>query len=539
MKETASKLEIAKARLALEGVKSTPHSSVPGRFYRDIARTASLFFFLTQILACSRDRFSPPPDTLVVALESSPINFDPRVLTDQASWRVSDTVFTGLMKKTKEGGFTPDLARSCTTEDARTWRCTLRKGIRFHDGRSLTSRDVAFTYESLIEEGFVSSKKEVMKVITSIETPSEDEIVFRLAAPYSSFPAQLVLGVIPEGTSTREVNERPVGTGPFVFIRHVPDSRLEFQRFEDFYDGPAKTRNLIFRIVPDSTTRALELLNGSLHLSINNLTPDILPRLAEAKNLKVSILPGSNYGYIAFNMRDPLLSRKAVRKALALALDREAIVRGIWRDTVVLTDSLLPEGHWARNRSISPIRRNVDEARGLLDREGLVETGGKPRFVLTYKISTDEMALLQATAIAAQWKEAGVKTEIRASDFSVFYHDVVRGAFQVISMRWQGITDPDHYHDVFHSRSFPPRAWNRGFYSNPCVDSWIDAARQTLDRDKRRQIYALIQEQVQEDLPYISLYTARTVAVHDVRVSGIETIPPTGDFTFLRFLGRS
>jgi peptide/nickel transport system substrate-binding protein len=460
-------------------------------------------------------------------------------LTDQSSWRVADAIFTSLMKKAPRGEFAPDLAEACDTTDAQTWTCQLRHDVFFHDGRQLRAADVAFTYRSVLAEDFRSSKKQALKIIRAIETPGEDEVVFRLETPYASFPNQLLLGIIPAGTSKDEAKNHPVGTGPFLFESFVPDNRVTIRRFDRYYGEKARMARVIYRVIPDATTRALELLRGSVHLVINSLPPDMLPRLGTSPGVKVTILPGSNHGYVAFNFKDPVLSKKEVRRALALALDRKAIVSGLWRDTVEQTETLLPDDHWATAPDLPELKRDLAEAGRLLDTAGFpVPPGGGPRLSLTYKTSTDEMTVLQATAIAAQWREAGVETVIRSHDFAVFYDDVIRGNFRVFSMRWQGITDPDHYHDVFHSRSFPPRGWNRGHFSDPLVDSWIDQARQILARPERQRLYWQIQRRVSEELPYIPLYRARNVAVHDSRLTGIEAIPPTGDFTFLREIGR-
>lgn len=489
---------------------------------------------------CHRESDRPPADTLVVAIESSPLDLDPRVGSDQNSWRVHHAVFSALVRKGGPGEYVPDLAESFGTEDAITWRFRLREGLRFHDGRALTSADVAFTFRSLLADGFTSSKKEPLRIIREIRTPSPRDVEFVLTAPYASFPLQLLLGIVPEGTTTAALNARPIGSGPYRLVENRPDDRLVFERFEGWHGSPGagNLRRLVYRVLPDSTTRALELLRGSLHLAINSLPPDVLPRLAKAPGLAVTATPGSTYMYLAFNLRDPVLGKREVRQALALAIDREALAAGLWRGTVDPTETLLPPGHWAR-AELPPLRHDPAEARRLLDAAGYPDPGGgRPRLSVAYKTSTDETSVLQATAIAAQWKTVGVEARIRSNDFATFYQDVVKGSFQLFSLRWQGIDDPDHYHEVFLSTSIPPGGWNRGFFADPEVDRWIGDARAVVDRSLRRPLYVKIQERLARELPYVSLFTARTIAVHDARLTGLDRLPPSGDFTFLPFLGR-
>lgn len=474
-----------------------------------------------------------------MALESAPLHLDPRLGTDQASWRVADVLFNGLLKKGAGGDYLPDLAASFGSPDGITWTIRLRPGVKFHDGRLLTSRDVAFTYRSLVAPGFVGGKKQTMALVGRIETPDPLTVVFRLTEPYASFTAQLLLGIVPDGTTAAEGDARPVGTGSYRLAENVRDERLVFHAFDGCFDGAPATPRLVYRIVPDATTRALELLNGSLDLSVNSVPPDLLPVFRKSPRLAVEIRPGATYAYLAFNLRDPVLKDLRVRRALALALDRDALVSGLWRGTVEKTETLLPPGHWAR-ADLPPLTRDLAAAKRLLDEAGYPDPGnGAPRLTLAYKTSTDEMSVLQATAIAAQWREAGVATVIRSNDFAVFYQDIVRGSFRLYSLRWQGISDPDHFHEVFDSRAVPPNGWNRGFFSDPEVDARIAAARRTLDQAARRPLYEEIQRRVARELPYVSLYVARNVVVHAAGLSGVETLQPSGDFTFLRYVGRS
>ena len=519
---------------------SSRRPAAPGLVRAAALGAAALLSILSVLsLPACRQAHITSPDELIVALETGPISFDPRVLTDQASWRVADVVFNGLLRKGERGEFLPDLAEEMSSEGARVWRFRLRPGVRFHDGRPLTSRDVAFTFRSLMEPSFASSKKEPLRIVEAIETPGPLEVVFRLKEPYASFPVQLLLGILPDGTTAEAARARPIGTGPYRFVDYRPDDRVVFERWDGTFGEKAKLPRLVYRIVPDATTRALELLRGSLHLSINNLPPDLLPRLAGHRNVSVTIRPGANYAYLAFNLRDPVLRKLEVRRALALALDRDALVHGLWRDTVEETETLLPPGHWARDDGLPVLRRDLNGARRLLDAAGYPDPGGgRPRLTLTYKTSTDETSVLQATAIASQWREIGVEAQIQSSDFAVFYQDIVKGSFRLFSLRWQGIVDPDHFREVFHSRSVPPKGWNRGFFSDPLVDQWIERARTTDDRATRKELYGRIQRRVAEELPYISLYLTKTVAVHDASLTGIDTIPQTADFTFLHRVGR-
>ncbi len=195
-------------------------------------------------------------DTLVVALESSPLHLDPRIGIDQNSWRVHHVVFNGLMKNGAIGDYVPDLAESVTSEDGAVWNVRLRPSVRFHDGRAVTSRDVVYTYQSLLAPSFLSSKKEPLRIIRSIEAPGPLDVVFRLERPYASFPLQLLFGIVPEGTSAEEGERAPIGTGPYRFVSYHADDRVTFERFDGYFGEKAKLEKLVYKIVSPSSTTA-------------------------------------------------------------------------------------------------------------------------------------------------------------------------------------------------------------------------------------------------------------------------------------------
>jgi peptide/nickel transport system substrate-binding protein len=149
------------------------------------------------------------------------------------------------------------------------------------------------------------------------------------------------------------------------------------------------------------------------------------------------------------------------------------------------------------------------------------------------KTSTEETTRLLAAVLQQQLSKVGIALDIRSFEFATFYSDVVKGSFQLYSLRWiGGNEDPDIFYYAFHSSSFPPKHANRGYYVNPEVDRLIEAGRTTLDQEKRRQIYAKVQQILARDLPYINLWFFDNVVVHSKRVKDLELNPP-GNYDFL------
>jgi peptide/nickel transport system substrate-binding protein len=280
---------------------------------------------------------------------------------------------------------------------------------------------------------------------------------------------------------------------------------------------------IILRAVPDPTVRALELRKGSVQLIVNGLAPDVIPGFRADSELRVVENPGSNYLYLGLNLDDPVLSQVAVRQAMAQALDRERLVESLYRGLGVVTETAMPPGHWARNEDLEPIPYDPAAARKLLDQAGFADpddSGPATRFDLTYKTSTDETALLQAQILQAMLADVGIGIEIRSYEFATFYNDIKQGNFQVFSLTWTGIVDPDFYAFTLHSGRVPPAGANRGRYRNPEFDRLIEAGARAVVAEERRPHYLRAQEILAAELPYISLFTKVNVAVMPRRLEG-------------------
>ena len=169
----------------------------------------------------------------------------------------------------------------------------------------------------------------------------------------------------------------------------------------------------------------------------------------------------------------------------------------------------------------------------LLDAAGFPAVHGV-RFHITMKTSTDENTRLMVAVMQQQLRQAGIALDIRSFEFATFFSDVQHGAFQMYSLRWiGGNEDPDIFEYVFHSAKFPPNGANRGYFADPRVDALIDQARQELDQNTRKQLYAEIQRTLADQLPYINLWYYDNVLVHSKRVRNL-TLNPSGNYDFLK-----
>lgn len=507
-----------------------PGAAVPTRSSR--VRTFFVFTITLFLLACSS---KPDPNTLVMIIENSPTNLDPRIGLDAQSERIDELIFDDLCTRDEHLNVQPGLAERWEIPNPLTYVFHLHQGVKFHDGRPLTSRDVKWTFDSLLQGKIRSTKAAAYRPVDHIDAPDDYTVVFHLKEPFATLLWNVsdgAIGIVPYG-SGEEISQNPMGSGPFRFVSAEPDKEVIIERNDGYWGAQARLKRVRFAVIPDATTRALELRKGSADIAVTSLTGDMVLALERASNLEVLHAPGTVLAYLAFNTRDPILKNVRVRQAVAYAIDRTPMIHYLLRDFARPAYSLLPPGSWAYNGDVPHYDYNPDRARQLLEQAGYPTVNGV-RLHLTMKTGTDENTRLMAAVLQQQLRDVGIALDIRTFEFATFFSDVTRGAYQVHSLRWVGGNeDPDIFEYVFHSAKFSPHGANRTYYANPRVDALIDQARGELDQNTRKQIYAEIQQILAEDLPYINLWYLDNVMVHTRRVQNL-TLNPPGNYDFLK-----
>ncbi len=228
------------------------------------------------LLACSACLRGPTPDpnVLVLAMPSGPNNLDPSIGLDDASQKIHALIFDNLMELDDHIRVTPKLAERLDHPTPTTYLVTLKQGVRFHDGHELTSADVVYTFRSFLDPEFVSGRKGGYRELHAVDATGRHTVVFTLDKPFTSFPINLIMPIVPAGAATT-LSRQPVGTGPYRFVRYGVDDRLELESFNEYFGGRPRNDGLILKIVPDDLMRGLELRKGTTDLVINDLTPDI------------------------------------------------------------------------------------------------------------------------------------------------------------------------------------------------------------------------------------------------------------------------
>jgi len=490
--------------------------------------------------ACTPRTRRPPDDTLVVLIEAAMTTADPRYAINGLDRKLSHLVNPGLTV-VDSPTLAPQLALASKVEhvDELTWEVTIRPDAKFSDGSAVTAADVAGTYRELIAPDSESLfHKGMAERFSSIEVTGERTVRFHLKGPLATFMTDIDFGIVSYRDGKPE-SGRTLGAGAFV-VREITSSHVLLDANPHHFGTKPKTPHVEIKFVRDGAARLLMLVGGSADLIQNAARPDLLEDVREKPRVKLEAGPSVFLTYLLINNTDPLFQDRRVRQAIAMAIDRPAIIAARFGGRAQLATGLLPATHWAYAKDARHWDHDVARARQLLDEAGFRDPDGDgplPRFSVVYKTSSDAFRVAVAGVIAAQLADVGIDVEVRSFEFATFFADVKKGTYQLASMQTAEITEPDFYYTYFHSSWIPsaqnPDGYNRWRYRNPEVDRLTEAGRREVDVDKRRALYGEVQRIVALDVPIVPLWHEDNVVLSNVDVQGF-TITPNARLIGLR-----
>jgi peptide/nickel transport system substrate-binding protein len=450
------------------------------------------------ISGCQPDR---EPRALVFAVAQAPVNLDPRFATDAASERINHLLYQRLVEFDAASREVPGLA-SWQMQDPQHYRFHLQQpAASFHDGKPLTAADVKATYESLLQLKNSPHTAE-FKHIQRISTPDAQTIDFELSRPDPHFAARLIIGILPADkiAAGHDFGHAALGSGAFKLDRW--DSELQLTRLND----GLKVR---FSEVKDPNVRVLKLKRGEVDLIQGDLPPELVKYLQKQSNISVQTVVGANYSYLGLNVQAEFLRDVRVRRAIAHAIDTQAIIDKVMVSHSRQANAILPPEHYAGNKTLQAYGYQPALARQLLQSAGV-----KLPLTLIYKTSTDPQRVRLATILQAQMQAAGIDLQIKSLDWGTFFADVQKGNFQMSGLTWVGIKTPEIYSKVFGSDNRPPAGFNRGGYRDAALDMLL-----------KNEDWPAATRRIHEQLPYIPLWYEGQFAAYQRSVKSYQPMP--------------
>lgn len=484
-------------------------------------------------------------DTLVFAMNTDVQSMDPQIQNDTTSEQVVKMLYNTLLKFEDDGTVVGDLAESWSvSEDKLTWTFNLKQGVKFHNGKELTSADVKATFDrALNAEAGGLRTTEIIKMFTAVEAPDPYTVTITTDAPYGpmeSLMCNMSLGIMDAdyieqygldlGTSAEGEN----GTGPFKVVSWERDQEIVVERFDDYFGTPAKLQTVVYTIIPEAASRVIALETGEVDV-IDKPTDEDLARLeADTENFTVLRKPTISQRLFRFGCNDPIISNTKVRQAIVYAIDRQAIIDALFTGSGYPSTAPLAPVTFGYS-DLGEIEQDLELAKSLLAEAGYPD-GFDTKIITTERYQN---GIELAEIISQQLAQIGINAKIEVWEWSA------------LSASWNGITADEFDQPIFIMGAGPSMRdadgglrglyttsetglndRNYGFYSNAEVDSLIEQGMQETDQQKRVEIYKEAMEILyREDPVAFWLFDMYGLAITSSKVEGV-TLSPISTITF-------
>ncbi len=489
--------------------------------------------------------------TLVVGLAAdSIVTLDPAAYSDRPTETVIRNLFDGLVTRTTDNEVVLELAESYEWIDETTCEFVIKQGVTFHNGEPLTADDVVYSFERILAEdgicGEASPRKGFLGTVTDVEKVDDYTVRFHFESAWAPFLQMLVHNQIVPQDYLEEVGcegfaEAPVGAGPYMFVEGALDDQIVMARFEDYYGGaddlppvgPAAPDQVIFKMIPETSTRIAALLAGEVDI-IQNVPSYMVPQLIGNPDIVVKTCAGTRPKFVDLNYTMPPFNDVRVRQALNYAVDAETLLGQVAGGYgVVLPGPLSPFNNYA-NPELAPYGYDTEQALALLaeagwedsDEDGILDKDGEP---FSFILDAYGAYVPIAEAVAGQLRAIGIDVSVRTWEYGVVKPLLLACERQAFLRDWgDSAFDPVGYIEAkWHTRVEGTSLGRGNFacYSNARVDELIEAGAVEVDPDARRAIYDEMQQLIYDDAAAIFLYVPQEIEASRAEVQNWSPSP--------------
>lgn len=439
---------------------------------------------------------------LRVSVDQAVSKLNPLLTRVNPEYMVSELLYSALTRLGVDMRVEPDLAASWTSSaDLTQWTFILRKGVKFHDGSVMTARDVAATFEAILDAKTASPARNNVGPITKVMAKDDNTVVFSLSAPFADLPVTLAYtnakiipaSVVKSGITV--LDRSAIGTGPFKLVSFEGDRKIVVARNDSYYDQARPYLDRIEIVVyPDSTAEGSALISGDTDL-ISTLPPTEFARLKSAKGVKALRTPSGQFCNVNFGCDQKPFNDVRVRQALALTIDRNAMVEYV-------TEGLGTPGN---DTPLNPAYRYYADQQlkkpDTTKAKALLAAAGYPNGLDATLIASDRPAVRAQMAVALRElaKPAGFRIKVETMPHATYLDQVwKKGSFYIGFYNMQATADA-----IFALLYTSDSAWNETRWNNAAFDKVVYEARATIDEKKRRTLYAEAQRLMHVDIPSI------------------------------------
>ncbi|GAA5513842.1 glutathione-binding protein GsiB [Deinococcus carri] len=461
---------------------------------------------------------SAAAETLTVGLDADPPRLDPALSSALVDRQVMNQIYDKLVDLDQNLKIVPMLATSWKiTNGGLTYTFKLRGGVKFQDGTPLNADAVKYTLDrNMTLEGSV--RKGELKSVKDVKVIDPLTVQITLSQPYGPLLAVLSdrAGMIVSPTAVKKAGadfqNAPVGSGPFSFTSRKRQDNITLSANKSYWGGAPKIDKLVYRPFPDGDVRYANLLSGAIQV-MTPIDPKDVSKLSQNAKFKVLNYPGLGFQGIWFNVTRPPFNNKAFRQAVGATIDRQALAKSIFYDTVEPAAGPFPQGTPAYSSAIKVSRPDLNLAKQKL--------GGKP---LSFTLLTTPGTVTTQTAqlYQAMFAQAGINAKIEQVEFGTLLDRADKRDFDALMLGWSGRPDPDgNIFDFFTTGG----SNNQAGYSNKTVDALLAKARAQTSMSARVATYNVALGKILDDAPYTFVYFQRNLVGAAAGVTGLKPIP--------------
>ena len=489
--------------------------------------------------------------TLIVGVTDEPSTLNPLLLslTATTGQEIARKLFLSLHRLNDKMEIVPDLAEHWVfAEDFSYVTYYLRRNVKWSDGTPVTSADVVFTFEKMRDPKVGYPNAHALDLVSKVDTLDKHTVRFYFKQVYADELLDSGIPVLPKHVLEKEsdlakaaFSTRPITDGPFRLALYLPGDRIELSANPEFYGGRPYFDKVVFKFYPDQASLLSDLQAGKVDFA-PELPATEFATLQGDKSLTLVESPPASYTYIAWNLQSPIFSDPEVRKALTLAINREALVKDILAGKGQVVSGPIPSSSWAFNTEVKPLPYDPGKAKELLSKQGwavkeiqkprertkdtLLVKGNRP---LEFSLMTSKGNRVRQ-AIAEQVRKDLAPLRIRVNvdvvDAATFAQRVLDKKYDAMILSWStGLkVDPS---PVWHTPSEEGQKGRYNFvgYSNPRADTLMDEAMAKFDRRRAKTLWQKFQAMVAEDNPITFLYAPIKLSAVYAKVQGVKPSP--------------
>ena len=511
-----------------------------------------IFFFVFIMMspqAGAEQKTDGKPDggTLNYGEYGRPSTLDPITSNDMISMRIIELIFNGLVGINEKQEIVPELAESWEiSEDGKYYTFYLRQDVMWHpkEGEepvSFAAEDVIFTYNIMMHPKTITSMKVRYEFIESVTKMDDYTLQFTLKRPILNALAKFSFKVIPQhGPANTEFLSRedpfvqkPIGTGPYMLKNITADREVILVANEDYFKGRPHINKFAARPFADQNIMSQALLFNAIDMIVLVNHRDI-PQIQGDKRYILQPYNALSYSFFGYNIRNPLLADKRVRKAFTYAVNRQEMLDSFFQGQGTIISGPFAPGSWAYNLDVQPLTFDPQKAIELLNEAGfvkgddgiMVKDGQKLSLTLKVPIAKESEAVKRVVlAFKNYLNKIGVDIEGEFKEWLSWKEDVfLNHDFDIIFASWV-FDDSADISSLFHSAEIGPCKNNFGAYSNPEIDSLIVESKLTLDHEKRRTINRKLHAIIADESPYTFLWTLTNYAAFNKKLRHVAIHP--------------